>query len=278
MNWTISRKLGGLCLAMIVVLVAFGVISYRNITKSIDNTELVRHTFMVIDASGDIPNYLWECESASRGLFLTGNQLYFEQYQESRNHLLKTLEDTKKLVRNEKARQILANMETLLNNRLRAFDEVHKSYREKNMAGPIEFIKGGKPITLSKEIVKIDSELDQLERTLLKEHEKELETSNANLQNLILFGIPLAILLIGVIGFMIIRSITLPLGQLTRVAESISQGELSQKVTFTDNNDEIGVLSRAFATMNDYLKSMSRVAHALAAQDLTVSCLSLIHI
>ncbi|MEI6703892.1 MAG: methyl-accepting chemotaxis protein [Deltaproteobacteria bacterium] len=272
MNWTIGKKLGGLCLTMIVVLIAFGAFSYRNITKSIENSELVRHTFGIIDESGEIPDFLWECESASRGLFLTGNQLYYQEYQEARNGLLKSLEGTKKLVRNEKASQILTHLESLINTRIKAFDEVHQSYREKQMAGPIEYIKGGKPITLSKEIVKVHADLDQLERSLLKAHEKELEASNANLRNLILFGVPLSILLIGGISYLLIRSITLPLGQLTSVAESISQGNLSQRLDCTGRSDEIAVLSNAFERMSDYLKSMSQVAHSLASQDLTVSC------
>ena len=272
MNRSISKKLSGLCLMMVAILIAFGTIAYQNIARSIENAEMVRHIFNVIDANGDIPDFLWECESASRGLFLTGTQLYYEQYQESRSNLVKSLEETKKQVRDERARQVLATLDSLITSRLKAFDEVHKSYREKKMAGPIEYIKGGKPITLSKEIVKKHSELDQLEQNLLKEHEKDLAASNANLRNLILTGIPVAILLIGGIGYLMIRSITLPLRQLTTVADGISQGDLSQRPAFSDRNDEIGLLSQAFVRMNDYLKSMSQVAHSLAAQDLTVSC------
>lgn len=272
MKWTISKKLGGFCLMMIAVLIILGAISYRNISKSIENTELVRHTFQIIDENGDIPVYLWEAESASRGLFLTGNQIYFQQYQESVKNLAKSVDELKKIVRNEKARHVAEHMGDLIKNRLKAFDEVHHSYREGKIEGPISYIKGGTPIRVSTEIVKVHNELDELERKLLKEHEKELETSNKNLQDLILFGMPFALLLIGITGYLLTRSITLPLQGLTQVAEGISRGDLSQKPDGTDREDEIGILTASFARMHDYLRSMSQVAQSLAHNDLTVHC------
>jgi len=272
MKWTIGKKLGGICLFMISILIIFGTISYRNISKSIENSELVRHTFMVIDANGEIPTHLWETASTLRSLFLTGDQTYYQQYQSARSDLLKSLNETKKMVRNEKAARLIATLENLISERLKSFDESLLAYQQKQMPGAISYLKKGLPLKLTKDIISVHSELDNLERSLLSEHEKELEASNADLKNLILIGIPLTIIFISVIAFILIRSITVPLQGLTRFAEMISHGDLSLKITDGGRDDEIGRLSSSFASMGEYLQRMSLVAQSIAENDLTVSC------
>lgn len=272
MKWTIGRKMGGLCLLMVSVLIIFGIISYRNVVASIENAELVEHTSRVFTDNHTLQASIWEAESSLRGYFLTGQDEYFQQHREAVAALSRKMDELKKTVRLERSRQYIAAMEAVLNQRLRAFEEVTRIYREKRMAGTITFMKQNNSLRLTRELININGEYEQFLDGLLKERQKNLEASNARLQNLVTFGIPLALLVIGLTGYLLTRSITRPLHELTRAAEGISRGDLSHRPVVGERGDEVGILAAAFARMSDYLQDMSGVAQSLATHDLTVTC------
>lgn len=272
MKWTIGNKLGAFCTLIITVFTIFGIISYRNISAMMENAEMVKHTFSVVDELGNIPEYNWEAESGMRGYFLTGKNEYLEQHKDAVKSIEKALEESKKIIRNEKARQLLNNLELLLKKRFVSYEEVYQAYRDKKLAGAIEYISAGNPLKLTAEINKAVVEIDTLERDLLKKHDADLSASNRSSMNMIIIGIPLVVCLLSLIGYWLTRSITLPLRELTVVADQISQGDLTNRPTVLERDDEIGVFSKAFANMNDYLKNMSRIATAISANNLTIVC------
>jgi methyl-accepting chemotaxis protein len=272
MKLTISRKMGGLCLLMIAVLIIFGATSYHNVITSIENTELVKHTSLVFMDNHTIPSSIWEAESSLRGYFLTGKEEYYLQHREAVSNLVKKMAEIKKSARLEKSQQFINAMETVLNQRLKSFEDAYQIYRNKRMSGSIAYMNRDNPLRLSKELVDINKDFERFLDTVLKEREKDLEVSNARLQNLIMFGIPLALLLIGITGYLLTHSIIKPLQELTEVSEGISRGDLSRMPVVGERGDEIGVLAAAFARMNEYLRGMSHVAQSLAENNLTVTC------
>lgn len=272
MKWTIGRKIGGLCLLMLAVLVILGVASYHNIRVSIADAELVRHTSRVFVDNHQLSSYLWEAESSLRGYFMTGKDEYYQQHREAVASLVKELDDIKKRIRLEKSRQYVGAMETILTQRLKSFDDSLRIYRSRREAGVIAYMREGNPLRLTRELLDINAEFDRFLSGLLTEREKNLEISNGRLQSLIIFGIPLSVLVIALAGYLLKRSITQPLSDLTRVAEGISRGDLSRKPVVGDQGDEVALLADAFSRMSDYLAGMSHVAQALAGNDLTVTC------
>ena len=67
------------------------------------------------------------------------------------------------------------------------------------------------------------------------------------------------------------RNISTPLSRLADIANTISQGNLSQKPIRTEaRSDEIGILTDAFIQMHDYLDRMSHIAESLSKNDLSV--------
>ena len=66
------------------------------------------------------------------------------------------------------------------------------------------------------------------------------------------------------------RNLAAPLNKIVRAAEGIAAGNLSIELAFASRHDEIGDLSRAFASMVTSLKEMALVAEKIAAGDLTV--------
>ena len=67
------------------------------------------------------------------------------------------------------------------------------------------------------------------------------------------------------------RTVIRPLVQLTDVALKLAEGDTRVAVTHTDRTDEIGKLTRAFASTAGYLDAAAQTATAVAAGDLTTA-------
>ena len=81
----------------------------------------------------------------------------------------------------------------------------------------------------------------------------------------------LGLLVVSVIGFFIMRDITVPLRRVVGIANQIATGDLTLPAASESRKDEIGVLARAFDRMVAALKEMVSVAERIAAGDLAVA-------
>jgi len=80
----------------------------------------------------------------------------------------------------------------------------------------------------------------------------------------------LGVVVVSVIGFFIMRDITLPLGRVVGIANQIATGDLAVPAASASRKDEIGMLAKAFDKMVTSLREMVGVAERIAAGDLTV--------
>lgn len=94
--------------------------------------------------------------------------------------------------------------------------------------------------------------------------------------NNVIIALILAVIL-GLVGFVLSRTITQPIKVMSRLSESLARGELSQELTqekkdkLAKRGDEIGMIGRGIFQTEQYFVSMSEVAGAIASGDLTHS-------
>ena len=81
----------------------------------------------------------------------------------------------------------------------------------------------------------------------------------------------LGLLVVSLIGFFIMRDITVSLGEVVGTANRIATGDLTVLAASRSRRDEIGVLERAFERMVGALKETVGVAERIAAGDLAVA-------
>ena len=79
----------------------------------------------------------------------------------------------------------------------------------------------------------------------------------------------IAIILAIALAFIVMRSITKPLEQMSSVSKKLAVGELDVTVELK-SKDEVGALAESFREMIDYLKGMAHTADAVAEGDLNV--------
>jgi len=117
----------------------------------------------------------------------------------------------------------------------------------------------------------IVAEMQAAENTLLKQRDEEAHLSSEHAIATIEIGILLAALMVVAAAIILTRHISLPLREVTALAENISVGDLSTAPPSTIRRDEIGVLLNAFAAMASSLKEKAALAQQIATGDLTAS-------
>ncbi len=93
---------------------------------------------------------------------------------------------------------------------------------------------------------------------------------------LVIFSIVSVLLALG-FGLVISNNISIPLGILANMAQSLSTGDLIRDMSEAEKNkvrnrkDEIGIIGQAFDQLINYMQSMGAAAITIANKDLTVS-------
>jgi len=112
-----------------------------------------------------------------------------------------------------------------------------------------------------------DGDLDQ-SFVNLEEQLGTLQQSQNRAQTLLVVISFAASAVLGLVAWLVFRSVNQPVSQAVRVADALSQGNMTTTVV-VDSEDEIGRLLMSMRSMLEYLREMSRVAEAMATGDLT---------
>ncbi|MDR6983541.1 methyl-accepting chemotaxis protein [Rheinheimera pacifica] len=110
-----------------------------------------------------------------------------------------------------------------------------------------------------------------ISNTVKQQVEHQLAASDQLLNDqrqAMLVGMTLVLLVIAAVIWSLNRALVLPLTTLTRIAKQAAAGEQLGVSGFEQRRDEVGLLSRAFADMGDYLVELSTKAQSIAAGDL----------
>ncbi|PKM19637.1 MAG: methyl-accepting chemotaxis protein [Gammaproteobacteria bacterium HGW-Gammaproteobacteria-15] len=110
-----------------------------------------------------------------------------------------------------------------------------------------------------------------ISNTVKQQVEHQLAASDQLLNDqrqAMLVGMTLVLLVIAAVIWSLNRALVLPLMALTRIAKQAAAGEQVGVSGFEQRRDEVGLLSRAFADMGDYLVELATKAQSIAAGDL----------
>jgi methyl-accepting chemotaxis protein len=269
MKWNVGTKIGvGFGLAL-VVFVVVGAVSYRSTTQLIEASDLRKHTYDVLTQLDEMFSRVKDVIAGQRGYMLTGDDSYLEPFQIASGNIEQNLQALRKLTEdNPRQQQRLITVEPLIKNRLAFSMEAIDARRTNGLEAAIQLVKTAKGKTLFDDIHKVVLEMEIEEEGLLKKRTEAAETDARNAKWTIVVGSLTALALAALAGFVITRSIARPLEALTVVAERITVGDLSVKVSSNGRSDEVGVLARTFDRMTQSLRTMAAAAEQIAAGDL----------
>lgn len=271
MKANIGTKIYGGYVIALIILIVIGVISYRNTNSFIRDTDWVTHSNEVKHEISQVLSSMQDAETGERGYDLTGNESFLEPYHAGLDSVYIRLNHLENLVSdNRDQTRKVENLKPLIDTK---FSKIQNSINTRNTKGlnaVAELVSRGEGKKSMDAIRALVADMTKAESDLLAQRnimsKKAAQTTLATIK----FGIPISVLLLIFIGFLITRSITQPLGKVTLVAESISEGDLASDIESSDRVDEIGTLSRSFRSMIAYIRNMVRASEQVASGNLTV--------
>lgn len=270
MKWSIGAKISsGFALAL-AILVVIGVVSYRDSTGLIASADWVTHTYQVLTGLDGIIKAMEDVETGERGFVITGADPFLEPYTSGKAAVEPMVKDVRQLTSDNPSQQKrLDDLETLIASRLEISQAGIDARRTAGFKAAQDMVASGRGKKIMDEIRQLIATMAQDENRLLRERDAASKASASVTVSVILYGITLAFVLLAFAALVLIRNISIPLGNVTIAAERIAQGDLQATLDSRDRRDEIGLLSRTFRTMTVFLQDKAESAKQIAAGNLT---------
>ena len=212
-----------------------------------------------------------DAETGQRGYVITGEARYLEPFNTARDLVDQKLNSVRGLtVDNPIQQQRLQALEPLVDSKFTELQTVIDLRKTKGFAAASQEVLTDKGKNALDAIRKLVNAMVSEETGLLDKRSAEEQDRSHRTVLTIILGCLTSLVLLGVVGVWLTRSIVGPLREVSAAAQKIALGDLSVEVIASDRQDEIGVLAKAFREMTESLGQMTRVAAQISAGDLTV--------
>ncbi|MBS3970060.1 MAG: HAMP domain-containing protein [Clostridia bacterium] len=251
---------------LVIMLAVVGGVSYYNYNK---NEELKRNILELnypgVIAAKDVVEGTLKKGLNLRGFLLSGNETYYRNYQEAVKFTEEAVQQLYDLSYTDTG---IEQAETIgrLNQQYDqaandAFNLSRQGYNEEAFN-----ILVARAIPLFTEMEVILVETSNFNKGQMTKMSNELYLHMENAKRITLIILAASVIIAIVLGSVIGRSITKPIGESVRIAEAIADGDLTSKVPdgYLRRKDEIGVLAHSYDRMlknlRDFVSKSSRSA------------------
>jgi CHASE3 domain sensor protein len=273
-NWTFGKKIAAGFALSLILLMAIGTVAYTNISKLTATSEWVTHTHDVLEHIAGVTSQLKDAETGQRGYVITGDEAFLEPYHTGSGGVLTVIKDLRKLTAdNPNQQKRIDAAEPLINAKLAELKQTIDLRRAGNVDETLKIVKGGEGKRYMDDLRGILDEMENEERTLLKQRDEEAAAAAAGAKSVIIFGTLLCLLCVTAAGILITRSLGRQIGSSVGKIQSSStelQAAANQQATATKEQStamsEISTtISELLATSRQIAESAQRVAQ-IAAQ------------
>jgi methyl-accepting chemotaxis protein len=268
-NWTFGKKLGGgFALAGAVLLIIAGV-GFQSTERLIANDRWVEHTHEVQATLAELMASLTDAESSTRGFVLAGDDLFLGPYRASLDTGKRSFEHVRTLTADNPLQQHrLDALGPVIDQRL---DFAKRTIELRSSAGyepAAKLITNGEGRELMLQIRTQIGEMVAEEAKLLGVRSADAEASAGATKALMTWGSLLGALSVGMIGWLIVRSLSQQIGTAVHQVQGSSaelqaaanQQASGAKEQATAMNEITTTISELLATSRQIAESAQRVA------------------
>ncbi|NMG08630.1 response regulator [Brasilonema sp. UFV-L1] len=259
-NLTIGNKIGAGVGFGLMMLAAIGVISYQTTNNLIETSGWQTHTYQVLGDLNNLRSQLKEAEKAQRSYLLTEEKSEVQSYNSAISSVEQSLKSLRRLtVDNPNQQRRIDALEPKIQQKLEAMQSSISLRDSQGLDAVRQQVLTDNSDSLMNEIRRLTLDMENEERNLLEQRSRRTQAATHQAMNTITYGIPLAFLLLTLIGIYLTRNISKPLQELSKVTEKLSMGDLSVSTTANNRRDEIGVLAQAFNEMVANLQKTTKI-------------------
>jgi methyl-accepting chemotaxis protein len=271
MKWTVGAKIGAGFTFVSGILLIVGIVTYHSTGELTQTNDWVTHTYKVLDGLDNIVQDFADAESGQRGYIITGQDSYLEPYHSAVAIMAQNLKTARDLTSDDAAeQQRLDALEPLIQQRLTMLKEGVDLEQSKGAEAAHQWVASGKGKQEMDRVLAKIGEIKDAETSLLRTRTDAAKTTAQNTTTIVVGGTLAAFILSALAGFLIARSISNPLKEITAAAERMATGDLEVEISKLRRQDEVGVLGQAFSAMTESLRGMAEVAGKIAGGDLRV--------
>ncbi|MGA1977928.1 MAG: CHASE3 domain-containing protein [Bacteroidales bacterium] len=272
MKWTIGTKISGLIAFAIAMFLLLGIISLVMTNKLKASIGWNTHTYQVLLNQEQILELLLDVETGERGYVITGEDPYLEPVDLAVKSVNQKIDELLELTKdNPVQQQRIAKVKLLTADKIADGQKKIDLRKNKGFEAAVEEVKKGNGIIIMDNIRTLMTEISQTENDLLNSRTLTMNSNVRMTKSVIIYGSSFSIILIIIIGFLIVRNISGPLIEITKIATRIGEGDLYVELPVVERKDEVGILLQNFNSMIEALKRMANAAQKIAAGDITGS-------
>ena len=232
----------------LVVLTVVGTLAYRNTGTLERNSDLVKHTYVVMGAVEEVTGTLKDAETGQRGYLITGEDRYLEPYQNASAAIDAKIQAVAALTSDNAAQQQrIAQLRPLVKAKFAELQQTIDLRRTQGFDAARAVVLTDQGKTVMDQIRAKLTELTQAESSLLAVRAASTADAADSSRTAVLAGTTIALVLVLLLAWVISRSILRPLSALTTRLSEIADGEgdLTRRVDEA-RRDEFGLLGAAF--------------------------------
>src|SRR5208282_3780531 len=177
MKENIIRRVIGLFVVMLGILVYVAVTAVHNTQRSIKSEDWVNHTHAVIMDASDVLSYLHAGDAAMRTYLITGDKRDQAAYRLAYNTMIEKLVDAEALTRwgdeEKPLHQRTLDLQVLISNRIDVAKSIVKSREQGGLEGVRALFASNPDVESMGKIERATGNLIEYEKGLLRERDKE---------------------------------------------------------------------------------------------------------
>ena len=273
MNWSIGKKILLGYLVALLLLSLIGSAAYFGVQDLLDDSALQSHTRQVLEQISQVELQMVNAETDQRGYVLSGQDEYLTPYTAAITLVPSVVEGLRTLTKDNPTQQaLIVKLEAAVAAKTKTLAETVALRRDNKSQEATAFFQAGKGKQAMDDVRTTAGDMRTVELGLLDVRTKETSDSAHRIELIIVIGTPVAGVLLLIVGLLVARNISLPLGKITRAAEQIAAGDPEVELPdVAGRSDEVGQLARSFARMGGVLAEVAVVNTRIAQGDLTVT-------
>ncbi|WP_052250301.1 methyl-accepting chemotaxis protein [Enterobacter sp. Bisph1] len=261
-NLLINKKIFFAFGAVLLLLLTLCATFYNNFSNIVNTNEWNIHSWRVIDKSRALTLSLVNMETGLRGYAINGKEEMLAPWSSGKEDFVKFLQETKGLTADNAAQQKrldgLLKQEQEWQEKFVAELLNHRRALNSGAMTQVDFNASFEANTGKRQMDQMRQTIDEIikaETTLLNERQGSVDTVQTNTRITLFIGALLGLVIACALGYVLARSITLPLAEAVKAAQAIAAGDLSTRLV-AHSKDETGILIVALTTMQEQLKEV----------------------
>jgi methyl-accepting chemotaxis protein len=263
-RWSLGRKLGiGFAIAGAILLIV-ALVGYRSITTLIENDELVNHSHQVQVGFANLLSDMKDAETGQRGYVITGDNNYLEPYRSALTEIKKTYANVLGLTAdNPNEQRRLAAIQPIITAKLAELAQTIELRRTQGFDAAFKIVTNNSGKNFMDQIRAIVTDADREEARLLAERAAESRSSSSWAVTVILWGSIAGAVLVGLIGWFIVVTLTRQIGAAVQhVQSSSSELQAAANQQATGAREQATAMTEIATTIRELLASSRQIAES----------------